>query len=323
MQLGMVGLGRMGAGMVRRILRAGHEVVAFDRDPAAGRDLEAEGARLSESLPDLVTRLDPPRAVWLMLPAGPPTDETLDALSGLLSRDDVAVDGGNSWWKHDPARAQRLAERGIHYVDVGTSGGVRGLERGYALMIGGDARAVARLDPVFRALAPGRGAAPPTPGRQATTTAEEGYLHCGPAGAGHFVKMVHNAIEYGLMQAFAEGFDLLRSAAADAVPEERRYRIDVAEVAEVWRRGSVVSSWLLDIAAAALSGDPELAGFDGRVADSGEGRWAAAAAIEQGVPAQVLSAALHARFRSRLPGTFGERLLSAMRRGFGGHAEAP
>jgi 6-phosphogluconate dehydrogenase len=234
------------------------------------------------------------------------------------------VDGGNSWFKDDVRRARRLGAKGVRYVDAGTSGGVFGLERGYCLMIGGDKDAVALLEPVFRALAPGRGAAPATPGREERPgTADEGWLHCGPAGAGHFVKMVHNGIEYGLMQAFAEGFDILRGAAADAVPEEIRYRVDLAEVAEVWRRGSVVSSWLLDLAAAALAEDPSLAGFTGRVPDSGEGRWTVQAAVEEAIPAPVISAALYARFRSRQDHGFGERLLSAMRRQFGGHAEAP
>ncbi len=324
MRLGMVGLGRMGANMARRILRAGHGVVAYDRDPAPGRALEREGAAAAPSLDDLVRRLEGPRAVWVMLPAGAPTEETVEALGERLERGDVVVDGGNSWFKDDARRASRLLVKGIRYVDVGTSGGVFGLERGYSLMVGGEAEAVRLLEPVFRALAPGRGAVAPTPGREGrSSTADEGWLHCGPPGAGHFVKMVHNGIEYAVMQALAEGFDILRGAAGEGVPQEIRYRIDAAEVAEVWRRGSVVSSWLLDLAAAALAGDPSLEAFTGRVADSGEGRWTVQAAVEEAVPAVVISAALYARFRSRKDHTFGEKLLSAMRRQFGGHAEAP
>ena len=300
MHLGMVGLGRMGANMARRLLRAGHRISAYDRDPAAARALAAEGARAVASLRELVAGLERPRAAWVMLPAGPPTEETLAALGELLEPGDVVVDGGNSWFKDDVRRARQLAARGVRYLDVGTSGGVWGLERGYSLMIGGDAEAFALLEPAFRALAPGRGAVPATAGREGRPgTAEEGYLRCGPPGAGHFVKMVHNGVEYGLMQAFAEGFDILRGAAGAGVPEELRYRLDLAEVAEVWRRGSVVSSWLLDLAAAALAEDPELAAFTGRVPDSGEGRWTVQAALEEAVPATVISAALFARFRSR------------------------
>jgi 6-phosphogluconate dehydrogenase len=324
MDLGMVGLGRMGANMARRLLRAGHRISAYDRDPAPARALEREGAAAAASIGELVARLVRPRAVWLMLPAGAPTEETVTALGELLEPDDVVVDGGNSFFKDDVRRARQLAARGVRYVDVGTSGGVWGLERGYSLMIGGDADAFRLLEPVFRALAPGRGTIPPTPGREGrASTAEAGYLRCGPPGAGHFVKMIHNGVEYGLMQAFAEGFDILRGAAGGEVPEELRYRIDLAEVAEVWRRGSVVSSWLLDLAAAALAADPELSGFSGRVPDSGEGRWTVQAALEEAVPAGVISAALYARFRSRQDHTFGEKLLSAMRRQFGGHAEQP
>jgi 6-phosphogluconate dehydrogenase len=322
MELGMVGLGRMGANMARRLLRAGHRVVAYDRDPVPGRALEREGAIASASLAELAGRLAPPRAVWLMLPAGAATEEAVLALGDLLARGDVVVDGGNTWFKDDVRRARRLAERGVSLVDVGTSGGVHGLERGYSLMIGGDPEACRRLEPAFRALAPGRGSVEPTRGARGGT-AEEGFVRCGPSGAGHFVKMVHNGIEYGLMQAFAEGFDILRAARGPAVPEELRYDLDLAAVAEVWRRGSVVSSWLLDLAAAALAEDPALSGFAGRVADSGEGRWTVQAAVEEGVPATVISAALYARFRSRTDATFGDRLLSAMRRQFGGHAEAP
>jgi 6-phosphogluconate dehydrogenase len=324
MLLGMVGLGRMGSSMARRLLRAGHRVVAYDRDPAPARALAGAGAAAAASLEDVVGALERPRAIWLMLPAGAATEETVELLGERLDRDDVVVDGGNSWFKDDARRARRLAAKGVRYVDAGTSGGVFGLERGYSLMIGGDAAAVRLLEPVLRALAPGRAAAAITPGREGrSSTADEGWLHCGAPGAGHFVKMVHNGIEYALMQAFAEGFDILRGAAGDEVPEELRYRLDLADVAEVWRRGSVVSSWLLDLAAAALAEDPGLAGFAGRVPDSGEGRWTVQAAVEEGVPAAVISTALYARFRSRLDHTFGERLLSAMRRQFGGHAEAP
>jgi 6-phosphogluconate dehydrogenase len=320
----MVGLGRMGANMARRLLRGGHGIGTYDRDPAPARALEREGALASASLAELVARLTPPRAVWMMLPAGVPTEETVAALGDLLQAGDVVVDGGNSFFKDDVRRARRLATRGIRYLDVGTSGGVWGLERGYSLMVGGDAEAFRLLEPAFRTLAPGRGVVAPTRGRAGRgSTAEEGYLHCGPPGAGHFVKMVHNGIEYGLMQALAEGFDVLRGAASGAVPEEHRYALDLAEVAEVWRRGSVVSSWLLDLAAEALAEDPALARFTGRVPDSGEGRWTVQAAVEEGVPAPVISAALYARFRSRTDGSFGEKLLSAMRRQFGGHAEAP
>ncbi len=323
MQIGMVGLGRMGANMSRRLLRGGHRVAAFDRDAGAVKALAAEGAAAAASLEDLARRLEPPRAVWLMLPAGAPTEETVEALGGLLGAGDALVDGGNGFFKDDVRRARRLASRGVHYLDVGTSGGVFGLERGYSLMIGGPAEAVRRLEPVFRTLAPGRGDVPRTPGRDGRPgTAEEGFLHCGPAGAGHFVKMVHNGVEYGMMQAIAEGFDILRGAAGPAVAEEHRYRLELAEVAEVWRRGSVVASWLLDLTAAALAEDPDLAGYQGRVPDSGEGRWTVEAAIEERVPATVIAASLFARFRSRREPTFADQVLSAMRRQFGGHAEA-
>ena len=321
----MVGLGRMGANMARRLLRGGHEVVAWDRDPAPARALAEEGAAAAPSLDELVRRLEPPRVAWVMLPAGAPTEDTVVALGQRLAAGDVVVDGGNSHFKDDVRRARALAGRGVQYVDVGTSGGVFGLERGYALMVGGEPGAVQTLAPALATLAPGRAAAPPTPGRVAPSgaTAEDGWLHCGPAGAGHFVKMVHNGIEYGMMQAFAEGFDVLRGAASPEVPAEHRFALDLREIAEVWRRGSVVSSWLLDLAAAALAKDPGLDGFTGRVPDSGEGRWTIQAAVEEGVPATVLAAALFARFRSRADSPFGERLLSAMRREFGGHAEAP
>jgi 6-phosphogluconate dehydrogenase len=324
MRIGMVGLGRMGANMARRLSRGGHEVVAWDRSPEAARALEGQGPVSAPTLEALVARLEPPRAVWVMVPAGAPTEETVLRLGDRLAAGDVVADGGNSYFKDDVRRARRLAEKGVQYLDVGTSGGVWGLERGYALMIGGPAEAVRRLEPVFRTLAPGRGAIEPTPGREKRSgTAEEGWLHCGPSGAGHFVKMVHNGIEYGLMQAFAEGFDILRNAAGEALAEEHRYRLDLAEVAEVWRRGSVVSSWLLDLAAAAFAEDPDLAGFGGRVDDSGEGRWTLQAAVEESVPADAIAASLFARFRSRQDHTFAEKVLSALRRQFGGHAERP
>ncbi|HET8946988.1 MAG TPA: decarboxylating 6-phosphogluconate dehydrogenase, partial [Candidatus Polarisedimenticolia bacterium] len=288
----------------------------------------------TSSLAGLVKALPRPRAVWVMFPAGAPTENTVRELGGLLEADDTVIDGGNSFFKDDVRRAAALRERGIHYVDVGTSGGVWGVERGYCLMIGGPRAAVERLDPIFRALAPGRDAAPPTPGRAhrpdhidspsaatVPSTAEEGYLHCGPAGAGHFVKMIHNGIEYGAMQAYAEGFDILKSAARENVPETQRYTLDLGEIAELWRRGSVVSSWLLDLTAQALAASPRLEEFEGVVEDSGEGRWTVQTAIEEAVPADVLSAALYARFRSRQSHTFAEKILSAMRSGFGGHVE--
>jgi 6-phosphogluconate dehydrogenase len=324
MRIGMVGLGRMGANMARRLARGGHEVVAWDRSPEAARALEGQGPTGAATLEALVARLDPPRAVWAMVPAGAPTEETVLRLGERLSAGDVVVDGGNSYFKDDVRRARRLAEKGVHFLDVGTSGGVWGLERGYALMIGGPAEAVRLLEPVFRTLAPGRGKVEATPGREKRGgTADEGWLHCGPSGAGHFVKMVHNGIEYGLMQAFAEGFDILENASSPALPEEHRYRLELADVAEVWRRGSVVSSWLLDLAAAALAEDPDLAGFGGRVEDSGEGRWTLQAAVEESVPADVIAASLFVRFRSRQDHTFAEKLLSALRRQFGGHVERP
>ncbi len=324
MRIGMVGLGRMGANMARRLCRGGHQVVAWDRSPEALRALDGQGPVAAPTMEALVARLEPPRAAWVMVPAGAPTEETVLRLGERLAAGDVVVDGGNSYFKDDVRRSRRLGERGIHYLDVGTSGGVWGLERGYALMIGGPAEAVRRLEPVFRTLAPGRGTVESTRGRgERAGSAEEGWLHCGPSGAGHFVKMVHNGIEYGLMQAFAEGFDILRNAASPALPEERRYQLDLADVAEVWRRGSVVSSWLLDLAAAALTEDPDLAGFAGRVDDSGEGRWTLQAALEESVPADAIAASLFARFRSRRDHTFAEKVLSALRKQFGGHAEPP
>ncbi len=334
MQLGMVGLGRMGANLTRRLMRREHQVVVHDVEPGAVRRLEAEGAIGATSLPELVERLSAPRTVWIMVPAAF-AGSVADALAELLEPGDTIVDGGNSFYRDDVERAERYGARGIHYVDVGTSGGVHGLERGFCLMIGGEGEVVRRLDPVFAALAPGIDAASRTPGRQgAPGPAEAGYLHCGPAGAGHFVKMVHNGIEYGLMAAYAEGFNVLRhanvgagerSADAETAPlrdaTSYRYDLDVAEIAELWRRGSVVSSWLLDLAATALRGDPGLDRFSGHVSDSGEGRWTIQAAVDEGVPVHVLSAALFDRFGSRGQADFANRVLSAMRRGFGGHEE--
>jgi 6-phosphogluconate dehydrogenase len=334
MEVGMIGLGRMGANMVRRLLRAGHRCAVFDRAPAAVEALVREGAKGAGSLAELSRALSPPRAIVIMLPAAA-VDATVDELAPLLAPGDAVVDGGNSHWQDDIARAKRLAARGLHHVDMGTSGGVLGLERGYCLMIGGDEGVVARLDPMFRALAPGRAAAPPTPGREGLRgTAEDGYLRCGPAGAGHFVKMVHNGIEYGLMAAYAEGLNVLRNAdvgtrgrAPDAEtaplrnPEHYQYDFDLREIAELWRRGSVVASWLLDLTAQALAADPRLEGFGGRVADSGEGRWTLAAANDEGVPVHVLAAALFERFSSRGHSLFQDQVLSAMRLAFGGHVE--
>jgi 6-phosphogluconate dehydrogenase len=309
MELGMVGLGRMGGNMVRRLQRGGHACVAYDRDPSKAAALEARGA---SSLEDLVATLKKPRAVWVMLPAGAITEECVGELGRLLEKGDTIVDGGNTFWKDDVRRAAVLSEKGIDYLDVGTSGGVFGLERGYCLMVGGSKDAARRLEPIFRTLAPGRGDVVPSPERQAGT-ADEGFLHCGPAGSGHFVKMIHNGIEYGMMQAYAEGFEILKSSS--------KVEASMADVAELWRRGSVVGSWLLDLTAAALARDPELARFQGNVADSGEGRWTLAAAIEEGVAAPVISSALYARFRSQKDHTYGEKLLSAMRFQFGGHVE--
>ncbi len=320
MQLGMVGLGRMGANLARRLMRNGHRCVVFNRTRGPVDALAREGAVGSSSLEDLVAKLDKPRAAWVMLPAGQPTENTVSELGRLLDQGDIVIDGGNSFYKDDIRRAQALQTRGIHYVDVGTSGGVWGLERGYCMMIGGDTEAVLRLDPIFAALAPGPGNIPRTPGRDGhDPRAESGYIHCGPSGSGHFVKMVHNGIEYGLMQAYAEGFSILGAAAER--PGAERYELDLADVAEVWRRGSVISSWLLDLTAIALAADSKLEGFDGYVEDSGEGRWTLMAAIESAVPANVLSAALYARFRSREERSFADRMLSAMRKGFGGHVE--
>jgi 6-phosphogluconate dehydrogenase len=337
MQLGMVGLGRMGANMVRRLLKDGHECVVFDMSPKAVSDLTAENAVGSASLADLVKKLRKPRAVWLMVPAAV-VDRTIADILPALEPEDILIDGGNSYYIDDIRRAKELAPRRIHYADVGTSGGVWGLERGYCMMIGGEKPVVQHLDPIFATLAPGKGDIPPTPGREkmGAGTAERGYLHCGPNGAGHFVKMVHNGIEYGLMAAYAEGMGILRSAnvgkqthAIDAEttplrePEHYQYDLNLPDIAELWRRGSVVASWLLDLTANALAKDPELAGFAGRVSDSGEGRWTIKAAIDEAVPAHVLSAALYDRFASRGEAEFANKLLSAMRYEFGGHIEKP
>ena len=322
MQLGMVGLGRMGGNIVRRLARGGHQCVVFDQNPAAIAALVNEGNSASVDLKSLVDQLGKPRAVWVMLPAGDITERTVARLGELLERGDIVIDGGNSFYKDDIRRAQALGQKGIHYVDCGTSGGVWGLERGYCMMIGGDKDVVDHLDPIFAALAPGPGAIPVTPGRQGRDPrVARGYMHCGPSGAGRFVKMIHNGIEYGLMQAYAAGFNILRGAASSALPADQRFRIDLPDVAEVWRRGSVIGSWLLDLTAMALSEDPELAGYSGFVDDSGEGRWTIMAAIEEAVPAHVLSAALYARFRSREKEGFSDKLLSAMRHQFGGHVE--
>ncbi|HLI13016.1 MAG TPA: decarboxylating 6-phosphogluconate dehydrogenase [Alphaproteobacteria bacterium] len=336
MQLGMIGLGRMGANMVRRLLRGNHQCVVFDMSAKAVAELTKEKAVGAASLAEFAKSLSRPRAVWLMVPAGV-VDKTIADLLPHLERGDIVIDGGNSYYIDDIRRAKELAPKGIHYVDVGTSGGVWGLERGYCMMIGGEAEVVQRLDPIFAALAPGRGDIPRTPGREkAGGTAEQGYLHCGPNGAGHFVKMVHNGIEYGVMAAYAEGMAVLKAAnigkdagAVDAEttplrdPEHYRYDLNLPDIAEVWRRGSVIASWLLDLSAAALIQDPQLAKFGGRVSDSGEGRWTIKAAIDEGVPAHVLSAALYERFSSRGQADFADKLLSAMRYEFGGHVEKP
>jgi len=334
MQLGMIGLGRMGANIVRRLMRDGHRTVAFDVNPVAVKELESEGAVGGATLEDFIAKLEKPRAVWLMVPAAI-VQSQLDKLVDLLEPGDIVIDGGNSYYRDDIARAKQLAERGLHYVDCGTSGGVWGLDRGYCLMIGGETDVVGRLDPIFRTIAPGKGTAEPTPGRTRTDgTAVDGYLHCGPNGAGHFVKMVHNGIEYGMMAAIAEGLSIIKHADVgmkdheiDAEttplrdPEAYQYEIDVAEVAEVWRRGSVIGSWLVDLTADALARSPQLEDFAGRVSDSGEGRWTVLAAVDEGVPAPVITAALTQRFESRGLGEFTGKALSAMRSAFGGHAE--
>ena len=323
MQIGMVGLGRMGANMVRRLMRGGHTAAAFDLNADRVKELAAEGATPALSIAELVKTLAAPRTVWLMVPAGDPTEQMVSSVAALLTAGDVIIDGGNSNFKDDGRRASALKAKGIHYVDVGTSGGLWGIDRGYSLMIGGPREVVERLDPIFATLAPGHDGAPPTPGRPTGGTAERGYLYCGPAGAGHFVKMVHNGIEYGLMQAYAEGFDILRNADGAQLPAGQRYDLNLADVAEVWRHGSVVGSWLLDLTAMAFAEDPGLAQFSGFVQDSGEGRWTIEAAIDEAVPVDVLASALFARFRSRQDHTFAEKVLSAMRYKFGGHVERP
>jgi len=333
MQLGMIGLGRMGANLVRRLLRDGHRTVAYDVSPDAVKALEADGSEGATSLQEFVSKLEKPRNIWIMVPAGV-VDSTLSQLIPLLDADDVVIDGGNSYYRDDITRSKALKSSGIHYLDVGTSGGVWGLDRGYCLMIGGDDAAVARLDPVFLTIAPGEGTAEPTPGRAPGSTASQGYLHCGPSGAGHFVKMVHNGVEYGMMAAIAEGLSVIKHADVglhqeeiDAettplrTPEAYQYEINVGDVAEVWRRGSVVSSWLVDLIASALAKSPDLDDFSGHVSDSGEGRWTVLAAVDEGVPASVISASLYERFESRDNGAFTAKILSAMRSEFGGHAE--
>ena len=322
MQMGMVGLGRMGANMTRRLMRGGHSLVVSDLSPDSVKQLAGEGAVGSSSLEDLIAKLTPPRAVWIMVPAGDPTEATVQKLAQHLQSGDAIIDGGNSFFKDDVRRANDLKGKGIHYIDVGTSGGVWGLDRGYCMMIGGPKEAVQRLDPIFKTLAPGRGDIPRTPGREKFTgTAEEGYIHCGPSGSGHFVKMVHNGIEYGIMQAYAEGFDIFKNATSKELPENIRYDLNLPDIAEVWRRGSVVSSWLLDLTAMALTENPTLSEYEGFVQDSGEGRWTIQAALDEAVPADVLTAALYVRFRSRQEHTFAEKMLSAMRQKFGGHVE--
>ncbi len=324
MQLGMVGLGRMGANIVRRLMRGGHACVSFDRNPKIVKELENEGSQGAASLDDFVRKLNKPRVAWVMVPAGDPTEKTVQSLAERLESGDIIIDGGNSNFKDDVRRAKILQQKGIHYADVGTSGGIWGLERGYCMMIGGPKEVIDYLDPIFKTLAPGRGDIERTPGRKGkSSNAEEGYLHCGPVGSGHFVKMIHNGIEYGLMQAYAEGFDILHHANSKELPEDLRYNLNTADIAEVWRRGSVISSWLLDLTAMAMLESPNLADFSGFVQDSGEGRWTIQAAVEEAVPADVLSSALYARFRSRQEHTFAEKVLSAMRYKFGGHVELP
>jgi 6-phosphogluconate dehydrogenase len=320
----MVGLGRMGGNMVERLMRGGHQCVVFDLNPANVEKYVQKKATGSSSPAEFVKKLTKPRAAWVMVPAGAPTENTVHELAKHMEAGDVIIDGGNSYFKDDVRRARDLKVKGIHYVDVGTSGGVWGIERGYCMMIGGPKEVVQRLDPIFKTLAPGRGDIPRTPGRDKMPgTAEEGYLHCGPSGAGHFVKMVHNGIEYGIMQAYAEGFDIFKNATSKELPEEHRFELNLPDIAEVWRRGSVIGSWLLDLTAMALVEDPNLTHFTGYVQDSGEGRWTVQAAVEAAVSAEVLTAALYTRFRSRQEHTFGEKILSAMRHKFGGHVEPP
>ena len=322
MQLGMVGLGRMGGNMSRRLTKGGHEMIVFDLDRAKVAEFEQESMKGSTDLPTFVKLLTKPRVVWLMVPAGEPTETMVNKLAELFEDGDIIIDGGNSNFKDDVRRAEALRKRGIHYVDAGTSGGVWGIDRGYCLMVGAEPDIFKHLEPIFKTLAPGQGEVEPTKGRPLEgRTAHLGYLHCGPNGAGHFVKMVHNGIEYGLMQAYGEGFDIMRGATSKDLPENIRYNLDLGEISELWRRGSVVSSWLLDLGAIALAQDPNLDGYQGFVQDSGEGRWTIQAALEEAVPADVLTAALYVRFRSRQDHTFAEKMLSAMRKQFGGHVE--
>jgi 6-phosphogluconate dehydrogenase len=324
MQIGMIGLGRMGANMARRLMKGAHECVVYDRNTETVNALVKEGAQGASSLEDVVAKLKAPRTVWIMLPSGAPTEETVLTLSKLLAAGDAIIDGGNSFYKDDVRRSIMLKPAGIHYLDAGTSGGVWGLERGYCMMIGGDQATAQRLDPIFATLAPGPGSIPKTAGReQKKSTAEQGYLYCGESGAGHFVKMIHNGIEYGLMQAYAEGFDIMKGANSENLPAGLSYDLNLADIAELWRRGSVISSWLLDLTSIALATDGKLDGYSGHVEDSGEGRWTIQAALEEGVSAEVLSTALYTRFRSRMEHTFAEKILSAMRKGFGGHVEPP
>jgi 6-phosphogluconate dehydrogenase len=320
----MIGLGRMGGNMARRLMRAGHECVVYDLNPENVKRLEADGAAGSSSIDDFIAKLRKPKIIWLMVPAGAPTESAVKSISQRAGGDTIIIDGGNTYFKDDIRRARELAEKGIHYVDVGTSGGIWGLERGYCLMVGGEREVFRQLEPILETLAPGIGDVALNPSRApGSGTSERGYLYCGPAGAGHFVKMIHNGIEYGLMQAYAEGFDILKNASASEVAKDYAYDFDVAEIAEVWRRGSVVGSWLLDLTAAALAENPSLSNYSGFVQDSGEGRWALLAAIEQAVPADVLATSLFTRFRSRQDFTFAEKVLSAMRHQFGGHVELP
>jgi 6-phosphogluconate dehydrogenase len=327
MKIGIIGLGRMGGNIARRLMRGGHETVVYDRAPEAVKEIVADGAIGAGSLEDMAGKLGGPRIFWVMLPAGDPTESTIGTLTGLCQPGDIIIDGGNTFYKDDIRRAKKLAEKGLKYIDVGTSGGVWGLERGYCMMIGGDVESMKLLDPIFDCLAPGLGTIPRTPDRMEQEgedpRAEKGYIHAGPAGSGHFVKMVHNGIEYGLMQAYAEGFDILKGKQSETLPEDERFELNLTDIAEVWRRGSVISSWLLDLCAQQLAKDMDLSQFTGKVADSGEGHWTIEAAMEEAVPAHVLTAALFARYRSRVEHTYGDKLLSAMRFGFGGHVEMP
>jgi len=324
MQLGMIGLGRMGGNIVRRLIRNGHSAVVYDKDTKAVASLAGEGATGAATLEEFVSKLEKPRTAWVMLPAGAITEATIEALAKLMQPGDVIIDGGNTFWQDDVRRGKALKEQGLYYLDVGTSGGIWGIERGYCMMIGGDKQVVDRLDPIFGTLAPGTGDIPHTASRDGRDPrVERGYIHAGPVGAGHFVKMIHNGIEYGLMQAYAEGFDILKNAGSETLPAEHRFTFDIADIAEVWRRGSVIPSWLLDLTATALAESPNLSHYSGFVEDSGEGRWTVNAAIDEAVPAEVLTAALFARFRSRKEHTFAEKMLSAMRAGFGGHKEPP